>query len=180
VDARTRTKELLDRGDTVDEVVGALRDEGFNMIDSMSALIRAGGVAFPDARAAVIDSPVWADQRERVVTRRWIGPPDCPDADAVVRLQQACSDMPRIAEVWVTGTQMTRHDGSSDVTTSIAVVLDPPLIASQDADEMAATTEIITRLDAAWAPTGRRSWLWVSRANIANHEDHCVAIYARS
>jgi hypothetical protein len=73
---------------------------------------------------------------------------------------------------------MTRQDGSSEVSTAIAIVLDPP---ATDLDDrgMAATSEIITKLDAAWPTTGRRSWLWVSREIIAGKEKHCLAIYSR-
>jgi hypothetical protein len=116
-----RTRKLLDKGDTIEEIVRDLRDDGFNMIESMSALIRAGGLPFSDARAAVIDSPVWADQKDRVSTNRWVDPQERPDTEVVERLNTACSELPRIAEVWVTGSKMTRHDGSSDVRTALAI-----------------------------------------------------------
>jgi hypothetical protein len=179
VDALARTRELLDKGDPIEEVVRELRVEGFQMIESMSALINAGGVSYDDAKTAVVDSPVWADQRDRVATRRWVDPPERPDRDTVERLREACSEDPRIKEVWVTGSEMTRHDGSSDVSTDLAIVLDPPKTALRDEDEIAVSIEIITRLDAAWPTTGRRGCLWVSREMIAREEKHCVAIYSR-
>ena len=126
VDALARTRELLDNGDPIEEVVRKLRGEGFRMIESMSAVAKAGGLSHDDAKTAVLDSPVWADQRDRVVTRRWVDPPECPDRDAAERLREACSEDPRIEAVWVTGSEMTRHDGSSDVNTALAIVLDPP------------------------------------------------------
>jgi hypothetical protein len=85
VDALARTRELLDRGDPIAEVVRELRVEGFTMIESMSALIKAGGVSYADAKTAVIDSPVWVDQRDRVTTNRWVDPPERPDQKAVER-----------------------------------------------------------------------------------------------
>src|SRR5262245_28732228 len=176
MDAFARTRELLEKGDPIEEVVRELRAEGFQMIESMSALIKAGGVSFDDARTAVIDSPVWADQRDRVVTRRWVDPPERPDRDAAERLRQACSEDPRVQEVWVTGSEMTRHDGSSDVDTALAVVLDPPGMDLPE-DE---SVELITRLGAAWPMTGRRrGYLWVSREMIAGNAKHCVAVYSR-
>ena len=161
----------------MEEVVRELRVESFQMIESMSALIKAGGVSFEDAKTAVIDSPVWADQRDRVSTRRWVDPPERPDPNAVERLREACRDDPRINEVWVTGSEMTRYDGSSSVATDLALVLDPP--ATDLRDEDAATVELITRLHAAWPITGPRGWLCVSREMIAREEEHCVAIYSR-
>jgi hypothetical protein len=63
-----RTRGLLEKGNPIEEVVRVLRAEGFQMIESMSALIKAGGVSFDDARTAVIDSPT----QRRVTTRsRW-------------------------------------------------------------------------------------------------------------
>lgn len=176
MDALARTRELLDKGDPIEEVVRKLRDEGFRMIESMSALARAGGLSHDDARTAVLDSPVWADQRDQVVTRRWVDPPECPNGDAAERLREACSEDPRIEAVWVTGSEMTRHDGSSHVNTDLAIVLDPPETSPPDEESI----EIITMLGAAWPMTGRRrSYLWVSREMIAREEKHCVAIYSR-
>jgi hypothetical protein len=179
VDALVRTRELLDRGDPIEEVVRELRVEGFSMIESMSALIKAGAVSFADANTAIIESPVWADRRDRVTTNRWVDPPARPDQGAVERLRAACSEDPRIRELWVTGSQMTRHNGSSEVSTAIAIVLDPPATDFLDEKEMAATVEIITLLDAAWPTTGRRSYLWVSREILADEEKHCLALYSR-
>lgn len=149
------------------------------MIESMSALIKAGGVSYADAKTAVIDSSVWVDQRDRVTTNRWVDPPERPDQKAVERMRAACSGDPRIREVWVTGSEMTRQDGSSKVSTAIAIVLDPPATDFLHEREMAATTEIITKLDAAWQAGCPRSWLWVSREILANKEKHCLAIYSR-
>ena len=42
VDALTRTQELFGNGNSVDEVVRELRADGFSIIDSISALIKAG------------------------------------------------------------------------------------------------------------------------------------------
>jgi hypothetical protein len=175
VDTLARTRALLEKGDPIDEVVRELRAEGFQMIESMSALIKAGGVSDDDARGAVMDSPVWADQRDRVVTRRWVDPPERPDRDAAERLRQACSEDPRVQELWVTGSEMTRHDGSSDVTTALAIVLDPLETTPRDEDSI----EIITRLRAAWPMSGRRGFLWVSRDMIAGREQSCVAVYPK-
>src|SRR5436305_15320726 len=61
VDALARTRELLDKGDPIDEVVRELRAEGFSMMESMSALIKAGSLSFDDAKPAVVDGSVWAD-----------------------------------------------------------------------------------------------------------------------
>jgi hypothetical protein len=174
VDALARTRELLDKGDPVEEVVRELRVEGFQMIDSMLALINAG-LSFDDAKTAVFDSPVWADQRDRVTTRRWVDPPERPDGDAVDRLREACSEDSRIKEVWVTGSEMTRHDGSSDLTTALAIVLDPPATSPPDEQSI----ETMTRLRAAWPMKGRRGYLWVSDEMIARNDKHCVAVYSR-
>jgi hypothetical protein len=175
VDAFVRTRELLDDGDSVDEVVRKLRIEGFQMIESMSALIRAGGVSYDEAKTTVIDGPVWADQRDRVVTRRWVDAPERPDRGTAERLREACSEDPRIEAVWVTGSEMTRHDGSSDMSTDLAIVLDPPETSLPGEERI----EIITRLGAAWPITGRRGYLWVSHEMIARNEKHCVAVYSR-
>jgi hypothetical protein len=179
VDAPARTRELLDRGDAIEEIVRELRDEGFSMIDSMSALIKTGGLPFVDAEAAVIDSPVWADQRDQVTTNRWVHAPELPDPAAAERLQEACRELPRIAELRITGSHMTRHDGSSKISTAIAIVLDPPAKEFLDPEEMAETTEILTRLNAAWSPAGHQGSLWVSSEVLAGHKEHCVAIYSR-
>jgi hypothetical protein len=166
---------LLEQGLPLEEVVRQLRVDGVSMIESMSALIKAGGLSFDDARTAVLDSPVWADQRDRVVTRRWVDPPELPDPDAAGRLRQACREDPRIQELWVTGSEITRHDGSSEVSTDLAIVLDPP--------ETGAAAEVgierITRLGAAWPGTGRRAYLSVSAEIIAREQSHCVAVYSR-
>ncbi len=84
VDALTRTQELFGNGNSVDEVVRELRADGFSIIDSISALIKAG-VIYEVAGVAVIDSPVWVDQRDRVTTNRWVDPPERPDQAAVAR-----------------------------------------------------------------------------------------------
>lgn len=176
MDAFARTRELLDKGDPIEEVVRELRVEGFGMIESMSALIKAGDVSFDDAKAAVFDSPVWADRRDQVVTRRYVDPPERPDPDTAERLRETCSEDPRIREVWVTGSEMTRHDGSSDVSTALAIVLDPPGTSLPDEESI----EIITRMNAAWPMTARsRGYLWVSHEMIAREEKHCVAVYSR-
>jgi hypothetical protein len=141
----------------------------------MSALIKAGGVSYDDAKAAVVDGPVWADQRDRVVTRAWVDPSERPDPDGAERLREAYSGDPRIQEVWVTGSAMTRHDGSSDVSTALAIVLDPPGTVLRDEESL----EIITKLGAAWPMTRRRGYLCVSRGMFARNENHCVAIYSR-
>ena len=159
----------------MEAVVRQLRDKGFRMIESMSALIKAGGLSHDDARTAVLDSPVWADQRDRVVTRRWVDPPERPDRAAAERLRQACSEDPRIQELWVTGSEMTGHDGSSAVSTDLAIVLDPPETNPHDEDSI----EIITRMGAAWPVTGRRGYLCVSPEMIAREKNHCVAVYSR-
>lgn len=175
MDTLARTRELLARGGPIEEVVRQLRVEGFSMMESMSALIRASGMSYEDGKTAVIDSPVWADRRDRVVTRAWIDPPERPDLDTVERLQVACSEDPRIEEVWVTGSQMTRHDGSSsDVSTVLAILLDPPAPELGDEERF----DMMTKLGAAW-PKKRRGWLWVNREMIARHQQHCVAIYSR-
>jgi len=131
-----------------------------------------------DALCLVTDAPIsdrrirfleaiWADPRDRVVSRRWVAPPERLDQDTAERLRQACSEDRRIEEVWVTGSETTRHDGSSDVTTDLAVVLDPSETAPRDEDSI----EIITRLRAAWPMTDRRrGYLWVSRETIARNE----------
>jgi hypothetical protein len=174
VDALGRTKALLDRGDPIEEVVRQLRVEGFRIIESMSAIIKASGMSYEDGKTAVIDSPVWADQRDQVVTRRWVDPPQRPDQDTVERLREACGEDPRIEEVWVTGSEMTRHDGSSDVSTELAILLDLPATELGDEERF----DMITKLGAAW-PKKCQGWLWVTREMIARNEQHCVAIYSR-
>jgi hypothetical protein len=180
VDTVARTRELLDRGDSLARVVAELRAEDVDMIQSILALIEAAGLDLAAARAAVIDGPVWADQRHRVATRRWIDPPERPDHSARERLRRACAELTRIDELWLAGSEMTRHDRSSTVSTDFALVFDPPAADLSDESEQAETTEMITRLTAAWPTTGPRGWLWISRRAIAENSAHCVAIYARA
>jgi hypothetical protein len=180
MDAVERARELLEQGRSVDDVVRELRADGFGVIDSLHGLGKAG-VPHEEARAAVVDGPVWADQRDRITTNRWVDPPERPDDEAVERLRAACRELPRVVELWLTGDEMTRHDGSSDVTTALALVLDPPLKHGQERDDGddAAQVELIESLEAAWQPAGRRSWIWASRPVIDGKQEHCLPIYVR-
>jgi hypothetical protein len=90
MDAVGRAKEMVARGATTGEIVGALHDEGFSIIVSMSALVRGAGMGSADARQAVLENPIWASQRDSVFTRKWIDPPDPPDEETLERLR-ACA-----------------------------------------------------------------------------------------
>src|SRR4051794_39052036 len=92
----------------------------------MSALIKAAGMTYDEAKTAVIESSVWADQRDTLATNQWIDPPETPDGPALERLREVCRTEPRIAEAWVTGSRFTRPDGHSGVSTSLALIFDPP------------------------------------------------------
>ncbi len=180
VDSASRARVLLEHGEPLESVVRELRADGFDLLASLSGLIKAG-VSYDEARSTVVDGPVWADQRDKVTTNQWVDPPERPDQKSVERLRAACGQVARIAELWVTGSEMTRRDGSSEVSTTLAIVLDPPATDLLEEKETAATVEIATRLDTAWLPTGRRSWVWVSREMIAGERmsKHCVAVYSR-
>jgi hypothetical protein len=182
VDAVARTRALLDRQFGTAEVVQALRDEGYSPITSMSGLIKAGGRTFDDARTAVIESPVWADHRDKIATNQWIDPPETPDAPALTRMREVCRTEPRIAEAWITGSRFTRADGASDVHTSVALVLDPPELEldMQDETEFARQIEVFTKLTAAWPTGGLRGWMCVSRAIVDSHREHCMPVFARA
>ena len=170
-----RATVLLERGDPIETVVGVLRAEGFGLIESMSALIKAG-VLYDDARTAVIDGPVWADHRDKISTDRWVVPPERPDEQALERLRDACRTETRITEVWIAGSHFTRSYGSSDVRTTIALILDPPLGDMPDEAERDEQVEIMTKLGAAWSST---SWTWVTREIIEAQKEHCEPVYFR-
>jgi hypothetical protein len=163
-----------------EEIVRILREEGHSLIESMSALIKAGGLTFDDARAAVIESPTWADHRDKIATNQWVDPPERPDEPALERLREVCRVEPRIAEVWVTGSRFRRSDGSTDLSTGIAVVLDPPLPDVRNATENAWQMEIAAKLEDAWPTSGRRSWIWGTRGTVEARREHCLPVYSRA
>jgi hypothetical protein len=177
VDAVIRAKALFQLGLTTEEVVRDLRAEGFSAIMSMSALITVAGMSYSGAQAAVVDSPIWADQRHLVTTSTWIDPPDPPDEETLEHLRAACREEPRIVEAWVTGSRITRADGSSYESTGIALVLDPPLSQLRDEEEGRASGDLLAKLQPA-APHAS-SWLFVSEQIIAAHANHCRKVYTR-
>jgi hypothetical protein len=179
VDAVARTRALLDQHLPTEAVVQALRDEGYSPIISMSALIKASGMTYDDARTAVIESPVWADHRDKIATNQWIDPPATPDAPALERMREVCRTEPRIAEVWITGSRFTRSDGASEESTSIALVLDPPGVDPPDETETARQIDLFTKLRAAWPAGGLRSWMCVTHGILEAHGEHCLPVYSR-
>jgi len=159
----------------------ALRDEGFNQVESISGLIKAGGMPYSDASRAVLRNPIWADQCDRVTTNKWIDPPDPPDRDAPERLTAAFREEPRIAAAWITGSRVTRADGSSHESTGVALILDLPFGDLHNKDESRRSAEFVARLDrVAPQANGRRSWLFVREEVIAAHAGHCKKIYTRT
>ena len=175
-----QTEALLIRGATTEEIVRELRNLGFGPIESLSALVKAAGLSFSDAEAAVIESPIWADQRDKVVTVQRIDPPEPPDAQTLTRLRATCRSEPRIAEAWVTGSRVTRSDGSFHESTDIALVLDPPFSRERGEDESRAERELLGKLDAAAPTTGRRGWVYVSKEAIAHEKRRYLKIYVRA
>jgi hypothetical protein len=97
----------------------------------------------------VIESPVWADYRDKLATNQWIDPPETPDAPALERLREACHTEPRIAEAWITSSRFTRLDGHSYVSTSMALVFDPPEGDIREETEPAREIELYAKLTAA-------------------------------
>ena len=150
------------------------------MIESTSALIKVGGASYADAKSAVIDSPVWADQRDRVTTNKWIDPPDPPDREALERLTAAFLEEPRIVGAWITGSSVTRADGSSYDSTDVALILDPPFGDLRDEDEVRGSAEFVARLESAAPANGRRHWIYATEELIAAHADHCQKVYTRA
>jgi len=113
-----------------------------------------------------------------MATNQWIDPPQRPDDHAIERLRAACRDIPRISELWITGSRFTRDDGTSKDSTGIALVLDPP--ERGEGRDDGAVFEMIAKLDAVWPTDARRSWLSVTRATIDAHTDHCLPVYAKA
>ena len=180
MDAVARTRALLDQQLATEAVIQALRDEGYSLITSMSALIKAGGMTYDDARTAVIESPVWADHRDKLATNQWINPPETPDAPALERIRDVCRTEPRVAEAWITGSGFTRSDGASEVSTSIALVLDPPEVDPADQTQAAWQIELFTKLTAAWPTGGLRSWMCVTHGIVEAKREHCLPAYSRA
>jgi hypothetical protein len=176
VDAVTRTRTLLARQATVDEVVRDLRAEGFSLIESISALVKAAEMTPSHAKEAVVDSPTWADHRDRIHTRRLIEPPEVPDDETLEQLRAACGHEPRILEAWLIGSQMTRADGSSREITGIALVLDPAFSDHYDEEQ----SRLIATLDAAAPQADVGTWLFRSWRFSADEEKLSLKIYTRA
>jgi hypothetical protein len=178
-DATQRAQALFEQGAATDEVVRVLRAEGLGMLASIRALAQGGDLSRSEARAAVLESATWADQRHLLSTNEWIEPPDVPDAATLERLRATCRDEPRLSSAWLTGSRFTRPDGSTRDSTAIAFVFDPPL--ENDETSQATPYELLPDLLAAWpdprqAPT---SLLYVSDDIIAAKAEHCQLIYSR-
>lgn len=176
VDGATRVRALLERGDTVDQVVAELRAEGFGLIESIAALTKATELTPSEARAAVLDSSTWADQRDRIHTRRLIRPPELPDDATVERLRVACSQEPRILEAWVIGNEMTAPDGASRTNTGVGLVLDPSF--PDISDDVQA--DLIAKLDAAASEAAIASWLFRTWRFDRDEAKLSLKVYARS
>jgi hypothetical protein len=147
----------------------------------MSALIKAGGLSYDDARAAVIESPVWADHRDKIATNQWIDPLEAPDGPTLERMREVCLSEPRIAEAWITGTRFTRSNGTSDVSTSVALVLDPPEVEIvHDRAKDAWQIEFFMRLAAIWPTGGLGGWMCVTRGIVEAEREHCLPVYSRA
>ena len=178
--AVARTRALLDQQLATEKVVQTLREEGYDPLVSISALIKAGGLSYDNAKTAVIESPVWADHREKFATNQWIAPPETPDGPTLERMREVCLTEPVIAEAWITGSRFTRLDGASHVSTSIALVLDAPVVEMRDQTVDDWQIEFFMKLAATW-PTGRLGgWMCVTRGIIAAEREHCLPFYARA
>jgi hypothetical protein len=175
VDAATRVRALIERGATVDEVIGQLRTEGFSLIESIAALVKETELTLSEAKTAVVDSATWADQRDRLHTRRLIRPPELPDDSTIERLRGACSKEPRILEAWVIGNEMTTADGSSRKTTGVGFVFDPSF--PDTSDDVKA--DLIAKLDAAAPEAAIGSWLFRTWRFDADEAKLSLQVYSR-
>lgn len=171
-----RTRALFECQVPAGEVIRHLRADGFGFAESIAALIKQGGMTAPEARAAVVDSPTWADMTESQ-TGRWIPvPPTPPDDETLERLRAACAQEPRIVEAWLTGRRDTRADGTSEETTGIAVVFDAPFSYTHDVEQ---TREPVARLRAAAARADLRRWVLTERFG-GYDKTHALRIYGRA
>jgi hypothetical protein len=178
-EARQRARTLFEQGAPTEEVVKTLRAEGVDIIASIRAVAHGGDLSHPEARAAVLESATWADQRHLVSTNQWIDPPDLPDAATLERVRAICRDEPRISGAWLTGSRFTGPDGPPRDSTAIAFVFDPPLGEGETTPE--APWDILSEVRAALpdpcrAPT---SLLYVSDEIIAAKAEYCRLIYSR-
>jgi hypothetical protein len=57
-------QEQLERGRSVDEALGYMRQHGASMMQCYLSLREGRGMAYEEAKAAVIQSPAWRDMRE--------------------------------------------------------------------------------------------------------------------
>jgi hypothetical protein len=113
----------------------------------------------------------------------WIEPPERPDERAVARLRDVCRSEPRIASMWLTGARFKHQDGRTENDgTKFVVVLDPPIGEDVHDEQIEILTkqqiEIMTKLDAAWRPSGRRS-VWFPTVPIGVREKRGLPIYAK-
>ena len=181
MDAVGRAKEMVERGATTEEILGALRDDGCSIVGAMSALRLGVGMNAEDARQVVLESPLWADQRASFFIRKWIDPPDPPDEETLERLRAVCREDSRIVELWVAGSRMTRADGSSSESTDLVLILDPPFDQSSSEEQSRVNLEVSAALEAV-APTAgrRRSWVFADSSDIlTSHLQHCMEVYVR-
>jgi hypothetical protein len=89
----------------------------------------------------------------------WIEAPERPDVEAIERLRAVCREEPRIVELWISGGRWTDDDGILWVYTAFDLVLD----SVEEADRDAARVEIVPKLEAVWAPRGRKSVRFLTR-----------------
>ena len=94
----------------------------------------------------------------------WTEAPERPDAEAIDRLRAVCREEPRVVELWISGGRWTDDDGVLYVYTAFDLVLD----SVEEADRDAAHVEIVPKLEAAWAPTGQRSWGVPPRSSLSD------------
>ena len=160
---------LVEAGSSTEEIVAALRGEGFSLVESIAGLIRAGGMPTEDARAAVIESPTWADVRETVESHRWIAPTRRLDAISLERLRDACEADPRILEAWFIGRRMTRADGSEREHDAPAIMLAEAFQGTEPTSK--AQVEMMERISAAGAQLDIGGWLFTThtlRSEVSN------------
>jgi hypothetical protein len=105
----------------------------------------------------------------------WTAPRERPDERAVERLRDVCGSEPRIRAMWLTGARFKRHDGRTvNEGTTFVVELDPPTSEGLHDEQI----EIVTKLDAAWRPSGDRS-VWFPTVPIGAKEERGLPIYAK-
>ena len=105
----------------------------------------------------------------------WTAPSECPDERSIERLRNVCCGEPQITAVWLTGARFKHHDGrtANDATTFV-IELDPPSGEGVQGEQI----EIVTKLDAAWRPSGHHSF-WFPIVPLGAKQERGLPIYAK-